>query len=126
MHPINQHHTLHPTITKLLINTFELTHSYYFSPLICPTQLQQYYTIHNRDIIFNSPGHAKSSKWTCRGLAHPTDHNTTMEAIHWAHMVAKETDKNITNLIINQKDWSSQQIKFMEYIDVHTIATISP
>jgi hypothetical protein len=48
----------------------------------CPTQITQYNSPHNRDIIFGSLGHAKSAKWTGIGLAFPTDYNTTLEAIH--------------------------------------------
>ena len=37
--PTNLHHTLHPDITKLLIESFKIAHTYYSSPLTCPTQL---------------------------------------------------------------------------------------
>jgi hypothetical protein len=40
--PNNLHQTLHPEITKTLIESFQTTHSYYSSPLTCPTQLTQY------------------------------------------------------------------------------------
>ena len=80
--PENLHHTLHPEITKMLIESFEITHSYYSSPLTCPTQITQYYSPHDQDIIFGSMGHAQSSRWKGIGLAYPTDHNTTVEAIH--------------------------------------------
>ena len=40
--PNNNHHTLHPEITKLLIGSFEITHSYYYSSsLTCSIQLTQ-------------------------------------------------------------------------------------
>ena len=62
--PQNLHQTLHPDIIKTLITTFQITHTYYSSSLTCPTQLTQFHSPYNRDIIFGSLGHAKSSKWT--------------------------------------------------------------
>jgi hypothetical protein len=77
-------------------------------------------------IIFGSLGHAHSSKWNGIGLAFPTDHNTTTEAIHWARMAAKEDTKTITILIINHTDWTPQTIPLNKHPDIHTLATIPP
>ena len=98
--PKNLHHTLHPIITNTLIESFNITHSYYSSPLTYPTQLTQFYTPHNRDKIFGSLGHTQSSRWNNIGLAHPMDYNTTVEAIHWAHMATKENLNTITVLAL--------------------------
>ena len=87
--PKNMHHKIHPTIIQTLIEAHKITHSYYSSPLTCPTQLTQYHSTDNRDIIFGSMGHAQITRWTGTGLAYPTDHKTTVEAIHWARMAAK-------------------------------------
>ena len=108
--PNNIHNTLHPDITKILIESFKITHSYYSSPLTCPIQLAQYYSPHNRDTIFGSKGHAQSSRWNGIGLAYPTYHKTTVEALHWARMATKANPNTTTILIINHKDWTSQQI----------------
>lgn len=105
--PSNLHHTLHPDITKLLIESFKITHTYYSSPLTCPTQLTQYNSPHSIDILFGSMGHAKSSCWKGKGLVFPTNHNSILEAIHWARMAAKEDKQTITILTINYKDWTS-------------------
>ena len=124
--PRNLHQTLHPEITKTLINSFKITHSYYSSPLTCPTQLTQYNSPHNRDIIFGSMGHTKSSRWTWIGLAFPTNHNTTLEAIHLARMATKEDARAITILIVNHKGWTTQQLPLAENTDIHVMATIPP
>ena len=79
-----------------------------------------------RDIIFGSLGHAHSAKWNGTGLAFPTDHNTTTEAIHWARMTAKEDTTTTTILIINHTDWTSQTIPLNKHPDIHTIVTIPP
>jgi ribonuclease HI len=122
----NLHQTLHPEITKALITSFRITHSYYSSPLTCPIEITQYNSPHNRDIILGSLGHAKSSKWTGIGLAFPMDHNTTLEAIHWARMAAKEDPKTVTILIVNHKDWTTQKLPLTSKPDIHVMATIPP
>ena len=50
--PINQHQSIHPTITTLLITTFQLAHSYYSSPLTYPLLLKRYNSPHTRVVIF--------------------------------------------------------------------------
>ena len=122
--PNNLHHTLHPDITKLLIDSFKITHSYYSYPLTCPIQLTHYNSPHNRDILFGSMGHVKFSRWKGIGLAFPMDHNTTLEAIHWARMAAKEDVHTITILIVNHKNWTTQLLPLNTNVDIHTIATI--
>ena len=124
--PNNLHHTLHPDITKLLIESYKITHSYYSSPLTCPMQLTRYNSPHNWDILFGSMGHAKSSHWRGIGLAFSTDHNTTLEAIHWARMATKEDTHTLTILIVNHKDWTTQSQPLNTNVDIHTIATIPP
>jgi hypothetical protein len=94
-HPIQQptpHIT--PEITQLLVDLFNIVHSYYSSPLTCPYNLP-----HIWDILFGSMGHAQISKQTTSMLAHPTNYNTTLEAIHWVGMEAKE-DSNATTILI--------------------------
>ena len=124
--PRNLHQKLHPEITKTLINSFKITHSYYSSPLTCPIQLTQYHSPHNRDILFGSMGHANSSRWSGIGLAFPTDHHTTVEAIHWARIAAKEDARTITILIVNHKDWTIPQLPLTTNSDTHIMATIPP
>lgn len=95
----NLHHILHPNIIKVLINSFKITHSYYSFPLTCPIQLTQYNSPHYRDVLFGFMRHVKSSCWTRIGLEFPRDHNTTLEAIHWTRMAAKE-DTHTTTILI--------------------------
>lgn len=54
------------------------------------------------------------------------DHNTTLEAIHWARMDAKEDARTIAILITNHKDWTSQQLPLTINTDIHVMATIPP
>ena len=89
-------------------------------------QLTRYNSPHNWDILFGSMGHAKSSRWRGIGLAFSTDHNTTLEAIHWARMAAKEDTHTLTILIVNHKDWTTQSLPLNTHTDIDTIATIPP
>ena len=122
----NLHHTLHPTITKTLIESFHITHSYCSSPLTCPTQLTKYSSLHNRDKILGSMRTAQSFKWQGTCIAYPTDHHTTVEAIHWTIVAAKEDINTTTIHIINHNDWTSQQISLTTNADTHTLATNPP
>ena len=54
------------------------------------------------------------------------DHNTTLKAIHWARMVAKEDAQTITILIINHTNWTSQKLPLNTNGDIHTIVNIPP
>ena len=60
------------------------------------------------------------------GFAFPTDHNTTVEAIHWARMAAKEDPNTITILIVNHKDWTTQNLSLTSKPNIHVMATIPP
>ena len=71
-------------------------------------------------------GHVKSSIQIGIGLAFPTDHNTTLEAIHWARMAAKEDAQTITILIVNHMDWTPQQLPLTTNAKIHMMATIPP
>jgi hypothetical protein len=54
------------------------------------------------------------------------DHNTTLKAIHWARMAAKEDARTITILIANHKDWTPQQLPLTANTDIRVMATIPP
>jgi hypothetical protein len=120
--PNNNHQTLHPTTLQALIETYNITHSYYSSPLTCPITLTQYNSPHNRDIIFGSTGLAHSSKWKGNGLAHPPDLKTAMTSIHWARMAAQENHNIATIIIINHKENPLP----ITHAEIHIIATIPP
>ena len=49
----------------------------------------------------------KSSRWNGIGLAYPTDHNTTLEAIPWTRMATKKDGHTITILKSNHKTYNS-------------------
>jgi hypothetical protein len=81
-------YTLLNEILQLLIETFNITTSCFSSPITCPTQLNQYYSLHLRDFIFGSKGQAFSHKRRNIGFAHPHGTENTQKAIHWARLAA--------------------------------------
>jgi hypothetical protein len=56
----------------------------------------------------------------------PPDYNTTIEAIHWVRMAAKEDTNTFTILVVNHNDSTSQQIPINTKDDIHILATIPP
>ena len=120
--PNNNHQTLHPSTLQALIETYNITHSYYSSPLTCPITITQYNSPHNRDIIFGSTGHTHSSKWAGVGLAHPPYLKTAITSIYWARMAAQENHNTKTVVIINHK----KNPLPITHTELHTIVTIPP
>ena len=103
------HNTLPPSILAFLIDSFSLTHSYYSSPLTCPLELHNYHSPHPRDAIFGAHGTAYSTQWAGRGLAHPPNSQTAVEALHWARMAAHTDPEALTILILPHEDWYNKR-----------------
>lgn len=53
------------------------------------SHLTQKPLLKHKDIIFGSWGATLTIQWQEAGQAHPTNHQTTYRAIHWAKMAAK-------------------------------------
>ena len=85
----------HHSIPKILLDhitaSFNITHSYFSSPVKCSTLIQKFYSPFSRDKIFGSIGHAFSYKWKGIGYAHPHNEKDAKTAIHWARLAAKMT-----------------------------------
>ena len=80
----HNHHSLPSSILDNLVHTFWLTHLYFSSLLICPTNFLQYHSPLKRDILFGSLGPAFFTQWKVRGLAHKVDFNLLSKVIKWA------------------------------------------
>jgi len=92
-------YTIPTPILDLLITTFNINHSYFSSPVTCPTQFTQFYSSFSRDIIFGSLGKTFDHKWQGIGYAHPHNATNLQQAIHWARMAAQNDPYTITILI---------------------------
>jgi hypothetical protein len=76
------HHTIPSTILDTLITTFNITHSYFSSPITCSIKTTQFYSTYARDKIFGSLGTSFQYKSKDIGYAHPNDIETTEQALH--------------------------------------------
>ena len=65
------HHTLPQNLLDSITKTFNITHSYFSSPVTCSTHITKYYSTFARDKIFGSLGNAFQYKWQGIGYAHP-------------------------------------------------------
>ena len=98
-------YTIPTQILDLLITTFNITHSYFSSPVTCPTQFIQFYSPFSRDIIFGSLGKVFDYKWQGIGYAHSHTSTDLQQAIHWARMAAQKDPYTITIIISPDTDW---------------------
>jgi hypothetical protein len=113
-------HTAIPTqILEEIIGQFQITHSYFSSPITCHTNLKQFYLPHQRDQIFGSMGQAFDYKWQGSGYAHPPNHELTIQALQWARLVS-QVDPVCASGHSNKNPLEN------EYPDAHTIAYIMP
>lgn len=97
-------HTLPPRIIDNLLQTFQLTHSYFSSPFKCPIHLTQYHSPHGRDKTFGSSNHTFSTKWACHGYAHITNIDLP-KTINWATLATQSTFNSTTMNTIMHEEW---------------------
>ena len=99
------HHTLPENLLDSITKTFNITHSYFSSPVTCSTHINKFYSPFARDKVFGSLGNAFQYKWNGIGYAHPHNEETTQQAIHWARLAAKNDINNITLLVTPDINW---------------------
>ena len=98
-------YTIPTSILYFIITTFNINHSYFSSPVTCPTQFTQFYSPFSRDIIFGSLGKAFDKKWKGIGYAHPHNATDLQQATHWARIAAKNDPNTVTLLSSKDTDW---------------------
>jgi hypothetical protein len=109
-----------------LTTTFNITHSYFSSPITCSTLLKQFYSAFPRDCIFGSIGNAFLHKWNGCGFAHPPS-PLLPQAIHMARIAAKTNPLSYTILINIDPNWHQQTNPFIaQYKDIYVITNIPP
>jgi hypothetical protein len=92
----NTQYTLPTPILNHIFSTFNITHSYFSSPLTCPTSIHKLYSSFPRDKIFGSLGTSFQYRWHGLGYAHPHDINAAQQTLHWARLAASTDPNNIT------------------------------
>ena len=98
-------YTLPNTILENFINTFQIIHSYFSSPVTCFIKLRQFHSPFPRDVVFGSVGKAFHHKWHGNGYAHPHTNTETQQTLHWARLAAKNDSNSITMLVMPDKNW---------------------
>jgi hypothetical protein len=125
-YPKNTQYSLPTDLLKHLLTSFNITHTYFSSPLTCPTHLTHFYSPHPRDCIFGSLGTAFSYKWHNRGFAHHPP-SLLPQAIHMARLAAKENPQSYTIIINSYPNWHQHIDPYHQmYPDTHVIAYIPP
>ena len=98
-------YTLPNAIIENIIDSFQITHSYFSSPIICPTTLKQFSFPFSKDKIFGSIGTTFQHKWAGVGYAHPHTQKDAQQALHWARLAAKRNPDTITILVTTDPNW---------------------
>ena len=87
------------------VESFHITHSYFSSPVTCPTALRQFSSPFSRDIVFGSIGTSFQHKWIGNGYAHSHTEEDTQQALHWARLAAQNNPDTITILTPTDPNW---------------------
>jgi hypothetical protein len=85
------HFTLPIELLDQIITIFNITTSYFSSPVTCSTLINTYYSPFQRDSIFRAKGTAFKHKWLGNGYAHPHNKENLQKAIHWPALPLKKT-----------------------------------
>ena len=96
----NSHHALPKALLDYITTSFNITHSYFSSPVTCSTQLTKLCSPFPKDNFFGPIGIAFSHKWHGTGYAHPHNEREAQVAIHWARLATKHNPNSITILTI--------------------------
>jgi hypothetical protein len=98
-------YTLPNPILEHIIDSFQITHSYFSSPITCPISLRQFSSPFPRDKIFGSIGTTFQHEWIGNGYAHPHTDKDTLQALHWARLAAKNNPDTMTIHITTDPNW---------------------
>ena len=119
------HHSIPRILLDYITTKFNITHSYFSSPVTCSTLIQEFYSPFPKDKIFGSIGHTFSYKWKGIGYAHPYNEKEVETAIHWARLAAKNDPNTITILTIPDNKWYQNHTPHIgPFQDTHVIAHI--
>jgi ribonuclease HI len=100
------HSSISPILLDLIVEKFNITHSYYSSPLTCPTSLTSFRSPHPRDCVFGATGSSTSHKWHGNGIAIPP-HFEAKQALKWAKIAASQHSTTFTILLLQDANWNT-------------------
>ena len=109
-----------------IITTFNISQSYFSSPITCSTTITQFYSPHTRDTVFGSLASAFQYKWRGIRYAHPPNIEMAQQTIHWARLAAQHDPYTITLLIIPDNNWYQIPTPYKgPFLDTHVITHFS-
>ena len=121
----NSHHALPKALLDYITTSFNITHSYFSSPVTCSTHLTKFFSPFPRDKFFGSLGTAFSHRWQGIGYAHPHNETEAQTTIHWARLAAKHDPNTITILTIPYINWYQNPTPYIgPFPDTHVITHI--
>jgi hypothetical protein len=116
------HYNLPILLQFFFHTTFNITHSYFSSPITCSTTLTKFFSTFPRDIVFGSLGNAFHHKWTGSGYAHPNTPIDFQKALHWARLAAQHDPLALTILITPNLQWYQNSTPLLgPFLDTHNI-----
>ena len=119
------HHSMPKILLDHITPSFDITHSYFSSPVTCSTLIKDFHSPFSRDKIFGSIRHAFSYKWKGIGYAHLHNEKEAKKAIHRARLAAKNDPNTITILTILDSKWYQNHTPYIgPFPDTHVIAHI--
>ncbi|HYP43503.1 MAG TPA: hypothetical protein VEQ18_05725, partial [Candidatus Nitrosocosmicus sp.] len=101
----NSHHSLPNQLLDHIITSYNITHSYFSSPVTCSTKINKFYSPLDRDKVFGSIGKAFTYKWNGIGYAHPHNEATAKKTLRWVRLGAKNDPSTIAVLTLPDKKW---------------------
>jgi hypothetical protein len=99
------HYILPLSLLIALYSSFEITHSYFSSPIICSTTLKKLFSPFPCDNFFGSLGLTFHHQWHGIGCAHPTTSTDAQQALHWACLAAHHDPTAFTILVLPDPTW---------------------
>ena len=123
----NTYYTLPTPILNHIFTTFNIIHSYFSSPVTCPTSIQKLYSPFSRDKIFGSLGTCFQYRWHGLGYAHPHDKNADQKSLYWARLAASTDPYNITIIALPNNKWYDNITSLIgPFPDTYVIAHFPP
>jgi hypothetical protein len=126
--PLNSAQYILPTaILNHIFDSFQITHSYFSSPVTCPTSIYKFYSPFPRDKIFGSLGPSFQYQWQGLGYAHPHNAQDAQQVLYWARSAASNDLDNITIIALPNKNWYKNITPLKgPFPDTHVIAYFPP
>jgi hypothetical protein len=120
-------YTLPTAILNHILDSFQITHSYFSSPVTCPTNIHKFYSPFTRDKIFGSLGTLFQYQWQGLGYAHPHNAQDAQQVLHWAQLAASTDPDNITIIALPDKKWYKNITPLLRpFPDTHVITYFPP